>query len=80
VICCLLAFAIGYTAGEPKVILGMLCSALVLSTPLFRLFANRAMADAFYNVFLLTLLLGAMVIVKSGTNADWCVALRLRAY
>ena len=68
VICCLLAFAIGYTAGEPKVILGMLCSALVLSTPLFRLFANRAMADAFYNVFLLTLLLGAMVIVKSGTE------------
>jgi len=68
VICCLLAFAIGYTAGEPKLVLGMLCSGLVLSTPLFRLFANRAMADAFYNLFLLTQLLAAMLIVKSGDD------------
>jgi hypothetical protein len=65
VICCLLAFAIAYTAGEPKLVLGMLSSGLVLSTPLFRLFASRAMADAFYNLFLLTQLLAAMVIVKS---------------
>jgi hypothetical protein len=65
VICCLLAFAIGYTVGEPKLLLGVLCSGLVLSTPIFRLFANRAMADTFYNLFLLTQLLAAMAIVTS---------------
>ena len=66
VICCLLAFAIGYMAGEPKLVLGILCSGLVLGAPLFRLFANRAMTDAFYNLFLLTQLLAAIVIVQSG--------------
>jgi hypothetical protein len=66
VICCLLAFAIGYTVGKPKLLLGMLCSGLVLSTQIFRLHANRAMADASYNLFLLAQCLVAVVIVKSG--------------
>jgi len=65
VICCLLAFAIGYTVGEPKLLLGTACAGLVLSTEVFRLFANRAMADAFYNLFLLAQFLAAMFVVKS---------------
>lgn len=70
VVCCLLAFAVGYTVGEPKLLLGTLCSGLVLSAEIFRLFANRAMADAFYNLFLLTQLLAATVIVKSGNERN----------
>jgi hypothetical protein len=70
VICCLLAFAIGYTIGEPRLLLGLLCSALVLSTPIFRLFANRAMADTFYNLFLLIQLLAAIAIVNSSDTRN----------
>lgn len=70
VICCLLAFAVGYMVGEPKLLAGILCSGLVLATPIFRLFANRAMADAFYNLFLLMQLLAAVAIVKSGDDRN----------
>jgi hypothetical protein len=70
IICCVLVFAIGYTLGGPKLLLGALCAGLVLSAEVFRLFANRAMADAFYNLFLLTQLLMATVIVKSGDERN----------
>jgi len=65
-----LAFAIGYAVGEPKQLLGMLCAGLVLSTQIFRLFANRAMADAFYNLLLLTQLLTAIAIVQSADERN----------
>jgi hypothetical protein len=70
VIGCLLAFAIGYTVGEPKLLLGAVCAGLVLSAEIFRLFANRATTDAFYNVFLLAQLLTAMAIVKSSDERN----------
>src|SRR4029453_11877474 len=70
VICSLLAFAVGYRGGEPKLLVGILWSGLLLATPIFRLFANRAMADAFYNLFLLTQLLAAVAIVKSGDERN----------
>jgi hypothetical protein len=50
VVCCLLAFAVGYTTGKPPLPQGLLCAALVLSTQIFRLAANQAMTDAFYNL------------------------------
>jgi hypothetical protein len=64
VICCLLVFAIGYTVGEPKLLLGTLCAGLVLSAEIFRLYANHVTTDAFYNLFLLIQLLAAMAVVK----------------
>ena len=65
VLCCMLAFAVGYKVGEPKLLLGIVSAGLVLSAQVFRLSANRAMTDAFYNFFLLTQLLASIAIVKS---------------
>jgi len=70
VICCLLAFAVGYMLGQPKLLLAFLCAGLVLSTQIFRLSANRAMTDAFYNLFLLAQLTAAIAIVRSGNELN----------
>jgi hypothetical protein len=70
VICCLLAFAIGYQTGRPRLLAGMLCAVLVLSNGIFRLSANRAMTDSFYNLFLFAQLLAAIALAKSSNERN----------
>jgi hypothetical protein len=77
VICCLLAFAVGYMFGQPKLLLGLLCAGFVLSTQMFRVYANRAMTDAVYNLFLLAQLMAATAIVKSGDERNMVARLSL---
>ncbi len=67
VLCCLLMFAVGYSAAGPAQ--GLIAAALLLMDPVFLIQATRIMTDAHYNVFLLGLLWLLVTAERAGLRA-----------
>lgn len=63
VLCCLLAFTIGFWACN--VFVGLLASSLVLMNPVFLKVSAQVMTDTFYNFFLLCCCLAALAAFKT---------------
>lgn len=63
VLCCLLAFTIGYCSRNLWI--GLIMAILIMRNKLFITFATRAMTDIYYNLFLLCACLFILLLAKS---------------